>query len=220
MKVAISSILAPVRRLLRRADQPRRLAGMAQDQWLRTARGAVEVRPLGSLAEYRRLLARQAAGDAIDMNRVVRPGIVGYAASARQPWGVVQGAGRYEKLPGNGYFDAFIDAAAPLPPGAIVVAQGVPGELVAAANTLSSRGASGANPELVEILTEGRVFRRALFPARGVSASTSQVLHELGRLEASLSQTLGKAGLQRRLGSRYADLAPVERLARLKQLAG
>jgi hypothetical protein len=165
------------------------------------------------------MLARQAGGETLDVSRMVRPGIVGHGAVGASPWSVIQGAGRYEKVAPASYFDAFIDEAAPLPPGAIRLEHHVPADVVYAANVLSSRGAAGANPELVQFVTEGRTFQRVLFPARSLTASTSKVLHDIRQLEARLTAELGPQGLARRLPAGWQELAPVERLKALQAAA-
>jgi hypothetical protein len=153
------------------------------------------------------------------VSRLVRPGIVGHADVGASPWSVIQGAGRYEKVPPARFFDAFIDEAAPLPPGAIRLERHVSADAVYAANVLSSRGAAGANPELVQFVTEGRTFQRVLFPARSLTAGTSKVLHEARRLEARLTAELDPEGLARRLPAGWRELAPVDRLKALQAAA-
>lgn len=222
MRLATDRLIAPMIRSARQAlaaVRPRQaVAGSVDTLALSAAARAPRPARLPAERTYRALLARQARGEAVDVKRLTRPGIVGWAEGGRKPWAIIQGAGRYEKIPASGYFDAFLDARAPLPPGAIPLEGGVPGSLVYAANVLSSRGKAGANPELVEFVTAGRTFRRALFPAQALGASTSKVLHEVARHEALLAQRLGAEALQQRLPAGYAASSPIERLEALQRL--
>lgn len=223
MRIVPHGFLAPLTRRLKGAlssFRPRQALGASADR-LTLSAAAKTPRPARLPAEktYRALLARQTRGEVVDVKHLTRPGVVGWAADSRHPWSVVQGAGRYEKIPASGYFDAFVDARAPLPSGAIPLERDVPGSLVYAANVLSSRGQAGANPELVSFVTEGKTFQRALIPVRSLGATTSKVLHEIGKLENALAKRFGPAGLQRALPRGYADLALVDRLAALQRVA-
>jgi hypothetical protein len=179
------------------------------------------VRPsrLPSESTYRALLARQARGEVVDVKHLTRPGIVAWSDGSRTPWGVIQGARRYEKLPPSGNFDGFIDVRAPLPKGAIVLESEVPASLVYAANVLSSRGSAGANPELVAFITKDKRFKRVLFPAATLTASTSEVLHDVRKLETALQARLGADGLTRVLHRGYGTLSPIDRLDALRRVS-
>lgn len=223
MPLVTQRFLAPLTRRLKSvlsALRPRPAVAMPTDRLtLSVAARVPRTTRLPSEGTYRALLARQTRGEVLDVKHLTRPGVVGWSADSLRPWSIVQGAGRYEKLPASGYFDAFLDMRAPLPPGAVLLEQNVPGSLVYAANLISSRGQAGANPELVGFLTEGKTFQRVLFPARSLGATTSKVLHEIGKLEAALTERFGSTGMKRFIPKTYADLAPVERLAALQRLA-
>jgi hypothetical protein len=223
MRIVPHGFLAPLTRRVKGALwalRPRRVfQGSVDSLTLSVAAKAPRPARLPAEKTYRALLERQFRGEIVDVKHLTRPGVVGWAADSRHPWSVVQGAGRYEKIPASGYFDAFVDVRAPLPPGAIPLERDVPGSLVYAANILSSRGQAGANPELVGFVTDGKTFQRALFPVRSLGVTTSKVLHDIGKLEKALANRFGPAVLQRALPRGYADLAPVDRLVALQRVA-
>ena len=99
---------------------------------------AAAVRPLLSADQYRDLVARQSAGEGLDLSEIARPGI-----ARRTPdggLGIAQGAGRWENTRPGDWLDVFVDARTPLPDGAVVLERGIDPEVVRQANLLSSRG--------------------------------------------------------------------------------
>lgn len=142
------------------------------------------VKPLGSLASYERLLARQRAGETLDLSKIARPGI---AFPGRGRLSVAQGSGRFEALRGGEKMDLFVPQGAELPPGASVVETGISAELVYKANLLSSRGETGSNPELVGVLTEGETFMRVLAPRDVLEAPFSKAAYEVEKLRGLLA---------------------------------
>jgi hypothetical protein len=60
--------------------------------------------------------------------------------------------------------DLLVPEGDSLPPGVHVGERGIPGDVAAAANLLSSRGSKGSNPDLVLFLTGGRNFVRVKAP--------------------------------------------------------
>jgi hypothetical protein len=142
------------------------------------------VKPLGSLASYERLLARQRAGERLDFSRIARPGI---AFRGRGVLTVAQGSGRFEALRGGERMDLFVPQDAELPPGTVVVQTGIPAEIVLKSNLLSSRGEAGSNPELVEVLTEGETFMRVLAPRESLEAPFSKAAYEVEKLRGLLA---------------------------------
>ena len=94
---------------------------------------------------------------------------------------------RFEALRGGERMDLFVPQGAELPPGASVVETGIPAEIVLKANLLSSRGETGSNPELVEVLTEGETFMRVLAPREALEAPFSKAAYEVEKLRGLLA---------------------------------
>jgi hypothetical protein len=141
------------------------------------------VAPLAPLARYESLLALQASGARLDLAAVARPGIA-FPVDGRLA--IFQGSGRYEALRAGESADLFVPDGTALPAAAIAVERGVPGVLVRAANLLSSRGAQGSNPIVVEAAVAGRTFTRALVPRKDVDAPMSDALRDIEKLLARL----------------------------------
>ena len=102
-----------------------------------------------TLEEYKALLARQQAGEMLDLSKIPRPAI-GNVNPETGRIAVLQGTGRYANLPADGALDIFVPKGTPLPNGAQLVQSGVSSEVVETANLLSSRGAAGSNPVFVK----------------------------------------------------------------------
>jgi hypothetical protein len=170
-------------------------------------------RPLASLDEYRALVDRQAAGETIDLSNVARPGI---ARVAGDQIGVVQGAGRWEGTRPGDYLDVFVPADARIPAGVDyrVLETNVPAEIVQQSNLLSSRGAAGTNPPLVNVAVRNiPLWNRIQVRAGQVRAPTSRVAAEI---EVELGR-LGEAGLDvANLRTAIAGLSPAEQLSVLR----
>jgi hypothetical protein len=81
----------------------------------------------------------------------------------------------------------------------------VPSSLVAKANLLSSRGASGTNPELVEFVTEGKAFKRVFVQRKDVYAPTSQIAHEVAKARKALVTAVGEERTAQLLAERGFD---------------
>jgi len=139
--------------------------------------------PLPSAVFYEALLQRQQAGEILDLSGVIRPGI---AVAQGERLIVLQGAGRFEQLRRDQYMDLFVPEGEPLPAGVLALERGVAGELVCKANLLSSRGQSGANPELVDAITQGGLFVRVLAPRARVEAPFSHAAYEVEKLRTFL----------------------------------
>jgi len=130
----------------------------------------LEAPRLSRAKDYRMYLERQNAGKADDLSQIARPGI---AKVVNGEVMVVQGAGRWEKTAGTDYLDVFIPEDVPLPQGAVTLERGVSQEQVRTINLISSRGAKGSNPEVVEAITSAERYNRVLVPKSGVSAPGS-----------------------------------------------
>jgi hypothetical protein len=159
--------------------------------------------PLRSVDDYAALLARQTAEGSVPLGGVARPGILNPFTdkSGQNLWAVGAGAGRRELARDGDMLDYFLPQGSPLPPGAIRAETAVPGELVAIANSLSSRGsaaslaggeatAQGIDP-LMEMITAGKTYDRVFVPAGPhIQVNTSTRLREvhngLGAAERSL----------------------------------
>ncbi len=174
------------------ADKPR--ASFMDDQAEKPGRmesvlaakpDAPQPRKLGSSEEYLALLDRQDKGEPVDLKEVARPGI---ASSDGNTVMIAQGSGRFEKLRAGETADLFVPEGQPLPKGAIVLETGVSGKLVEAANLLSSRGKSGANPELVGRLTKGKTFQRVLVPREAAEAPLSALADQKQNSVESLGE--------------------------------
>jgi hypothetical protein len=175
--------------------------------------GAPQARPLATLEEYQALVARQAAGERLDLGQIARPGIVRVLDDGKVM--VLQGAGRWEKTRPDEVLDVFVDARAPLPEGAVVIERGISPELVRQANLISSRGQTGANPGYLDspAIRDVPEFTRIQIRARDVDAPTSRVGNEI---ESTL-KTLEEQGVDLTNLRRVLDpLSPNERLAILK----
>lgn len=165
--------------------------------------------PLLTEAEYRSMVARQVAGETIDLTDVARPGIAKVVDGEVL---VTQGAGRWEKARPDEYVDLFVDSRATLPPEleAVVLETGVRADLVRDANLLSSRGKEGMNPTIVEAsLGDAPSFTRVRIPARNVDAPTSFMPH---RIEEILEDLRASGVDTARLETALASLSPAERL--------
>lgn len=178
---------------------------------------AEQATPMLNMREYGDLLARQEQGEIIDLQTVPRPGIGGVNED-----GVVvigQGAGRWEKTSGTGRIDILIPADQPLPPGARLIESNIPGEMARAANLLSSRGAEGSNPVVVDIMTRGKTFKRISVAHDQTMAPTSGVAHELGVRTQNLRSVLGDGPAARILeGPDFRRLSPNEKLSYLEEV--
>lgn len=173
--------------------------------------GAQVARQLATLQEYQALVARQAAGERLDLGQIARPGIARVVNGRVM---VQQGSGRWENTRPDEWLDVFIDARATLPEGAVVIQRGVSPELVRQANLLSSRGQAGSNPSIVNAATSDiPAFVRVRVRARDADAPMSDVRNaidnELARLE---SEGVDLASLR----SAMDPLSPNERLALLR----
>jgi hypothetical protein len=102
-----------------------------------------------TLEEYKSLLARQQAGEILDLSKIPRPAI-GNLNPETGRIAVLQGTGRYASLPADGILDIFVPKGTPLPSGAQLVKSGLSSEIVETANLLSSRGAAGSNTAFVK----------------------------------------------------------------------
>ncbi|MFA6029120.1 MAG: hypothetical protein WC969_04615 [Elusimicrobiota bacterium] len=153
-----------------------------------------------SLPFYAGLLARQNAGETLDLSAVPRPGL---ASCDGGRFMLTQGSGRYEKLHAGEHMELFVPEDQPLPSGSVVLERGVPGELAAAANLLSSRGKTGSNPVLVGIFTDGKTFVRVRAGREDIDAPLSKAAYEEEELSAALLERAGaaRAKLARRLAS-------------------
>jgi hypothetical protein len=109
-------------------------------------------RTVPSDARLRDMMSRQQAGEVVALDTVLRPAI-GKPVNGRI--GIAQGSGRYEAAAEWGMLDVFIPSNAPRPPGTQIVRRGVPPETVRSLNLLSSRGAGGSNPIVVDAAMRG-----------------------------------------------------------------
>jgi len=174
--------------------------------------------PLRSAGDYAALVTRQTAEGSVDLTGLARPGIARFDSKSGT-YAVVQGAGRAEKARPDELLDLFVERGSPLPAGAVRAEVDVAGSLVADANILSSRGAAGASPELVQFVTDGKVFDRVFVPRRAVDVPTSTLAYEIRQGVAALEQRLGADGARATLDAqRFADLAIVEQRAFLGTL--
>lgn len=154
---------------------------------------------LGSLDEYKRLFNIQSSSGSVDLDGIARPGIAS-CCSKNGLVTIIQGAGRYEKAQPSDWLDIFIPVTEKVPAGAVVDAEGISADLVKYANLLSSRGAEGANPELVDFVTQGKVYRRIFIQRKSAEAPTSYIANEIKQLRQSLIQKFGsEAALEREL---------------------
>ena len=145
---------------------------------------------LATGADYARLVVQQAEQGSISLADIARPGIAVFDPE-KDKWVVLQGAGRLEKARPNDWLDLFVESGTPVPKDTTYAERAVAAELVRNANLLSSRGVHGTNPELVGILTEGKVFDRVFIPRHDAEAPTSKILHENKRGYRSLVDQLG-----------------------------
>jgi hypothetical protein len=170
-----------------------------------------DARPLATVDEYRALVARQAAGEQLDLKQIARPGI------ARVIDGRVliqQGSGRWENTRPNEWLDLFVDARAALPEGAVVLQRGISPELVRQANLLSSRGQSGSNPPIVNAATAGiPEFVRIRVRARDAQAPMSDVARAI---DDGLTRLAAEGVDLTNLRLAMEPLSPNERLALLQ----
>lgn len=161
------------------------------------------VQPLRSADEYAELLKRQTDGEILDLTELPRPGIAGVVDGQV---GVVQGAGRFEKLKAGESADVFIPEGTKLPPGVTVVERGISGDTAFTINMLSSRGPSGANPTLLGPITRGKTYMRVTVPRRLIRAPTSRVGLEVGELSDELRAWAKKRGPDDPLGRRVETM--------------
>lgn len=172
---------------------------------------AEDARPLATLEEYRALVARQAAGEQLDLKQITRPGIARIIDGRVM---IQQGSGRWENTRPNEWLDVFVDARAPLPEGAVVIQRGVSPELVRQANLLSSRGQSGSNPMIVNAATSGiPEFVRIRVRARDAQAPMSDVARAI---DDELTRLAAEGVDLARLRVAMEPLSPNERLALLR----
>ena len=116
---------------------------------------------------------------------------------------MLQGAGRLEKARPNEWLDLFVEQGTPVPAGTTYAERGLSAKLVENANLLSSRGVAGANPELVSLLTEGKVFDRVFVPRCDAEAPTSKILFDNKRGYDALVAQLGGAAPADQLLARH-----------------
>lgn len=145
---------------------------------------------LATETDYARLVVQQTEQGAISLADIARPGIAVFDAE-NDKWTVLQGAGRLEKARPNDWLDLFVESGTPIPKGTIYAERGVAADLVRDANLLSSRGVNGTNPELVGVLTQGKVFDRVFVPRHDAEAPTSKILHENKQGYRTLIEQLG-----------------------------
>lgn len=175
-----------------------------------------DVRPLASAEEYQALVARQSAGQPVDLGDVARPGIARVTDEGIQ---VAQGAGRWEQARPDDWLDVFVPGNAKLPEGIdiVVLETNVPVEVVRQANLLSSRGRSGSNPDGVEIAVrhggpqgaEIPQWTRVRVRARDTDAPTSVVR---GQIELQLDNLRSQGVNTSALEQAIAPLPPADRL--------
>jgi hypothetical protein len=172
---------------------------------------ATNARPLATLDEYRQLVARQAAGEPLDLKQIARPGIARVIDGRVM---IQQGAGRWENTRPDDWLDLFVDARAALPEGAVVLQRGVSPDLVRQANLLSSRGLRGSNPPIIEAVTAGiPEFVRIRVRARDAQAPTSDVANAIdNELTALAAEGVDLTSLRLAM----EPLSPNERLALLR----
>lgn len=175
--------------------------------------------PLASAAAYADLVARQAERGSVSLEGLARPGIATYDAE-KATWVVLQGAGRLEKARPSDWLDLFVEAGTAVPEDARIAARGVAAECVRDANLLSSRGRDGANPELVGLLTQGRVFDRVFVLRRDAEAPTSGILYQNRKGYRQLVERMGSTESADRLLAQhdYAARSAVEQRLVLQHL--
>lgn len=210
---------APTERLVDPDAPTERIEGRAPTERIdrpADARPAADVRQLASAEEYQRLVARQNAGETIDLGDVARPGVARVTDDGIL---VAQGAGRWEQARPDDWLDVFVPGNAKLPEGIEVqiLETNVPVEVVRQANLLSSRGRSGSNPSGVEIAmrqggpqgAEIPLWTRVRVRARHTDAPTSVVR---GRIDLELDNLRSQGVNTAALEEAIAPLAPADRL--------
>ncbi|HUP01127.1 MAG TPA: hypothetical protein VM737_06355 [Gemmatimonadota bacterium] len=133
--------------------------------------------------EYGALLARQSAGETLDLSNVPRPGIARISDDGKIY--IVQGAGRHDRARPDDLVDIFIRSDTPLPRGIEieVLEVNVSPDLVRTANLLSARGPRSSNPAIVNAaIGDATRFRRVRVRARDARALMSDVQNETRRL--------------------------------------
>lgn len=174
-------------------------------------------RPLSSLDDYTDLVARQNAGETLDLSGIARPGIVTSVMEGKL--GLGQGAGRWDNTRPDGWLDVFVRAETKIPDGIElrVLETGVSAEVVRTTNLLSSRGAAGTNPTLINaIVPEGSRWTRVQVRARDVRVRTSDTQRFVESEIARLRDEGVDVGL---LEEALAPLAPIERMRVLRDPA-
>jgi hypothetical protein len=138
--------------------------------------------------DYEGLLARQDAGEILDLSKIQRPGL---AFVNDDRLSIAQGSGRFGKLKEGELMELFVPAedADLLPKGVKILEKDVPARRVRTINLLSSRGKTGANPNLVEVLApEGSSFLRVSAPREKLDVPLSNVAYDAERARSLLTE--------------------------------
>lgn len=177
-----------------KSSQPRNPLAWLKNPFLKSSQ--TPTKRLLSYSHYKKLLQKQNAGEVLDLSMTPRPAIA--TLSKEGKISIMQGSGRYVKAKHYQSLDVFVKKGTPLPEGSVVVQKVVNPETVRMSNLLSSRGAQGANPNLVNVLVDDVAeYQRVLIPKSKLSAplvkETTLIKKELTKLSKKWGDEVIKA---------------------------